>query len=254
MLSGGNTCSALDSLFHANNYLYFHDAINPPARRGAEVEFLVDALDLKPEMSLLDLGCGHGRHANILATHVREVTAVDRSTDFLAIAREEARRKGLDNIYFEEKDIRNIEYVQRFDRVVLANTIFGLFSDTENSHLLERTKTSLRRGGRLFVDVINRDTILTDFRPQAITQRGEDYLLEQLSFDPATGRMSNKRVYMRMGKAMEAPFSLKLYNFSEISLLLFNAGLRIVRAYEGWSGDPFTATSKKILLVAERID
>ena len=250
MQDGGNSLGALDELFSSKGYLYFHDAIYPPERRQIEVDFLVGALALTKSMRLLDAGCGHGRHSNRLSAHVAEILALDRNGEFLEVAKREADENGIRNIKYEQADIREIDFPSAFDRVVLANTIFGIFSDAENALLLRRLGSSLRPDGLLFFDVVNRDVILCGLQHHAITECSGDYLLDRLSFDPETGRMSNGRVYIRSGVATEAPFSLRVYNRSEISALLTQAGLKLVSAYDGWTGKPFNAQSKKILIVA----
>ncbi|MCU1399766.1 MAG: putative methyltransferase, partial [Acidimicrobiales bacterium] len=51
-----------------------------------EVEFLVGALDLRPGMRVLDVGCGPGRHAHALAELGIEVHGVDISQTFVDLA------------------------------------------------------------------------------------------------------------------------------------------------------------------------
>ena len=51
-----------------------------------EVEFLINQLELKPGMKLLDVGCGPGRHAHLLAKAGIEVLGIDISEEFIEIA------------------------------------------------------------------------------------------------------------------------------------------------------------------------
>src|SRR3954469_24093478 len=55
-----------------------------------EVDFLVDALELRPGMRVLDAGCGPGRHSLALARRGIAVVGVDASPDFVELARSEA--------------------------------------------------------------------------------------------------------------------------------------------------------------------
>ena len=75
-------------------------------------------LNLKPGMRVAELGCGWGGLALYLArTYDVHVTAVNISTEQLAIARQRAKDEGLsDRIDFLEQDYRALE--GQFDRVV----------------------------------------------------------------------------------------------------------------------------------------
>lgn len=55
-----------EAVFEPDDYLYFYaDAINEE-RTKKKIEFLVKELELDKPMKILDLACGHGRHANLL--------------------------------------------------------------------------------------------------------------------------------------------------------------------------------------------
>lgn len=54
-----------------------------------EVAFLVDTLDLTPGATVLDLGCGTGRHARGFAAHGVRVIGLDVAARFLAVAADE---------------------------------------------------------------------------------------------------------------------------------------------------------------------
>ena len=55
-----------------------------------EIDFLMDALRLRPGMRVLDVGCGPGRHAHELARRGLYVHGVDISERFVDLAREHA--------------------------------------------------------------------------------------------------------------------------------------------------------------------
>jgi cyclopropane fatty-acyl-phospholipid synthase-like methyltransferase len=56
-----------DAVFRADDYLYFYGDSLKDEYTEQEVEFLVRELGIRKRMSILDLACGHGRHANRLA-------------------------------------------------------------------------------------------------------------------------------------------------------------------------------------------
>ena len=57
---------------------------------------------LAPDQKVLEIGCGTGMTAILLAEHVQHLTACDYSSEMLAIAREKAAEAGVQNIDFEQ--------------------------------------------------------------------------------------------------------------------------------------------------------
>jgi SAM-dependent methyltransferase len=77
---------------HAPNYLQNCFTKNTVA----EVDFLIDALGLSAGASVLDVGCGTGRHAIELARRGYRVTGVDISAGMLEQAKKEAQAAGVE--------------------------------------------------------------------------------------------------------------------------------------------------------------
>ncbi|MBX7255915.1 MAG: class I SAM-dependent methyltransferase [Candidatus Hydrogenedentes bacterium] len=204
------------------------------------------------QTSLLDLACGHGRHGNALATDALRVVGVDRSAAFINLARDQVQSLGIDNAEYITADIHQIEFDAEFDRAILLNTVFGLASEEVDCQLFNRINRALKPAGLFCFDIINRDTIFVDFQPDHILERDGNFLLDRLTFDVETGRMTNERVYMRNGRTTHAPFSMRLYNYSEIKALLAGAGFRIARIFADWYATPMMWNSKKMVIIAEK--
>jgi SAM-dependent methyltransferase len=91
-----------------------------------EVGFLVDELQLRPGMRVLDVGCGPGRHALALARRGIEVVGVDISQRFIDLARASAAAEQL-RATFHRADARALEFIDDFDAVIsLCQGAFGL--------------------------------------------------------------------------------------------------------------------------------
>lgn len=101
-------------------------------------ERLLEAVELRPGMELLDVACGTG-HATIPAAREgARVTGLEPSPDLLAIARERAA-DAMVEIDWVEGDIRTLPFDEgRFDRVV---SVFGHTFWPDH----ERTAAELRR-------------------------------------------------------------------------------------------------------------
>jgi len=91
---------------------------------------------------------------------------------------------------------------------------------------------------------------MVDFQPDYIFEKEGNLLLDRCSFDARTGRMTNRRVYLKDGRQMNAHFSLRLYNYSEIAAFLAAANFKIIEAFADWHANPFGCKSKKIVIIA----
>ena len=126
----------------------------PPAQTARDVAFLQRQLPLPPYTKILDLCCGNGRHATAMAEIGYDVTGVDK--DEIAIAR--ASSTQVSSVKFVANDIR--EYLQcghQFDAVTIMWQSFGFFEPNGNRDLLGQIRDSLRPGGRLILDIYNRE-------------------------------------------------------------------------------------------------
>lgn len=89
--------------------------------------------------TILDLGCGTGGHAIILAKRGFEVVGVDRSQEMLEIARSKAMKEKL-SIEFIQGDITDIRLNRKFNAVI---SMFAVMSyQTTNSDIAKVCKTA----------------------------------------------------------------------------------------------------------------
>ena len=86
---------------------------------------------LRPDMDVLEFGCGTGGTAILHAPYVRQITAIDFSEAMLAIARGKAAAAGVGNVRFERADITSMTAPEgRYD-VVLGLSILHLLADKD---------------------------------------------------------------------------------------------------------------------------
>ncbi len=240
-----------EAVFEPKDYLYFYGDGLTEERTNREIEFLVKELELTKTMKILDLACGHGRHANRLAELGFDVTGVDINHGFLRIAKKGAKQKGV-KPQFIKQDMRKISFKEEFDRVILLFTSFGYFEDEENFRVLKNVARALKPGGLFCFDTFNRDAFLKNFLPYIVVEKGKDLMIDRISFDGTTGRVYNKRIIIRNGKRKDAPFFVRLYNPTEIMDLLNKAGLTIHKIYADWESKPFTTDSRRMIIIAKK--
>ncbi len=112
-----------------------------------EIEFLIASLGLEPGMRVLDVGCGPGRHAYLLAERGIEVHGVDISRRFVDLAREHAPAGAT----FERADARDLQFRAEFDAAIcLCQGAFGLMTaDGHDETVIAGISRALHMGGRL---------------------------------------------------------------------------------------------------------
>lgn len=240
-----------DAVFDPDDYLYFYKDVLTEERTKKEIDFLIRELELKTPMKILDLACGHGRHANKLAELGHDVTGVDITLGFLEIAKNEAMKLGVQVNYIHE-DMRKISFKEEFDRVLLLFTSFGYFEDEENLKVLENVANALKKEGLFCLDTINRDAFLKNFLPYIVTEKGNDLMIDRNIFDSITGRLYNKRIVIRNGIRKDKPFFVRLYTFPELKELLRKVGLEICRLYGDWDSNPFTNNSRRLIVISRK--
>ena len=128
----------------------FHRGYDPE-QTIEEVEFLARVLPLG---RVLDACCGCGRHVAGLAARGFEVVGLEREPEVVA----EARGLGLDVRELDVRDIGEVEGL--FDGAICMWASFGFLDEAGNDRLLAGLAAKLRPGGRLVLDVHNRDFFL----------------------------------------------------------------------------------------------
>jgi ubiquinone/menaquinone biosynthesis C-methylase UbiE len=245
----------LTALYDAENYIYFnYDLFLNEEKTGLEIQFLNKHLDFDKTHKILDLACGHGRHAGGISPEVGWIVGVDNNKDFLELAEDNAKKQNLHNVTYIQNDMRKIQFKDEFNRVILLSTAFGFFCDSDNLKVLININHSLKQNGLLCFDIINRDNSLVNFEPHWVVEKDNNYLIDRCTFDPLTGRMLNRRIYIKDGIITHAPFFTRIYNYSEINILLKCAKLQIVKVFADWNGTKFDQSSKKMVIIAKKIE
>ncbi|MCK4400795.1 class I SAM-dependent methyltransferase [bacterium] len=240
-----------EAVFEPDDYLYFYESVLTEDKTKRQIDFLVKELELNKPVRILDLACGHGRHANLLAKLGHSVTGVDITSSFLEIAKKNAKQRGV-NVKYIHEDMRKISFTEEFDRVISLFTSFGYFEDEENFKVLRNAARALKPGGLFCLDITNHDVILSHFLPYTIKEKGDDLMIDRNTFDSVTGRMYTKRIVIRDGKRKDKPFFIRHYTPGEIRDLLSKAGFGIYKMYGDWNANPITSDSGRMIIIAKK--
>jgi SAM-dependent methyltransferase len=228
----------------------------PPTRQqvARQVDFLEASLGIERGATVLDVGCGLGTQALELSRRGMLVVGLDLSLPMITRAAEEAQQNGL-KINFLHTDIREIEFEGTFDAVICLGTTFGFFDDDSNRDVLARLHNALRPGGRLLLDVVNRDYVLAS-QPNLVWFQGDECVcMEESDFNYFSSRLIVKRTMMQEnGAQSEAEYSIRLYALHEIGKMMGQVGFRVleVSGHEATRGVFFGVHSQRQIILAER--
>jgi D-alanine-D-alanine ligase len=194
-----------------------------------EVNRFIELLQLSPDDSLLDLCCGHGRHAIEIARRgFRHVTGLDRSRYLVRKAREAARKESLP-VRFREGDCRRLPYSARsFDAVLFAGNSFGYFDTTEdNAKVLREIARVLRNDGLLLLDVVDAEFLREHFSPRSWEWLdNRHFVCRERTLSPDGSRLFSREVITNTEQGVLADqfYAEYLYGADELNQLLLEAG------------------------------
>jgi SAM-dependent methyltransferase len=234
-------------------YLREYEPLFAPERDRREVARLIDLLGLPDGSRVLDVPCGQGRHAHLLAEAGFDVDGFDYSAALLA----RARRRGVGHrLRYTRGDMRRLpaRWGGRFDAVVNLFTSFGFFVDpADDARTAAEFARVLRPGGVLVWHGASRDGVVAHFVARDWwTTRDGALVAHERRFDPLAGVLTVRATWRGRPGGGEREYRIRLYTATRLAELLAAAGLVVERAFDGWRERPLTRRSGEMLLVARK--
>lgn len=216
------------------------------------IAFLEETMLLNKCSSILDLGCGRGRHSINLAKKGYQVKGIDLSGEAIKTATSKASELGLDNVEFEVRDMRN-PLPQTFDAIVNLFTTFGYFkSDNENALVLDSVVKMLKEEGIFVLDYLNAERVRRNYEPE---EEGEFHGIHyQIRRYVQNGAIHKDIVFSGDGLSDPRKYSerVKLYGYEWFKSEMAKRNLQILDVngdYEGGDFDP--ETSPRLLIISK---
>ena len=202
-----------------------------------------------PGGELLDVPCGFGRHAIPLARAGYRTVGVDRSQVLLDEAR--SRTGGEVSPEFVRADYRELPFADSsFDAALNLFTSIGYLGDEEDTRALAEIGRVLRPGGRLVVETMHRDRLVTLGTDRSWHLLGEGRLmLEQSTFDHASGvAQTTQTAISAAGERESRTWSIRVYTATELVTMLDRAGFAEAKCFGDLEGGPLGARTRLVIV------
>ena len=228
-------------------------------RTELEVNGIIGYCNLGDENSVMDCPCGYGRHSFGLASQELNVLGVDINEHFLSLGIEKKKKLNIDNLSFMKKDMRDIDFSNKFKAVINMFYSFGFFENEEDDILSIRNfYNSLEKGGKFLMHThVTKDRLISGDLKNKQTRKlksGNDLQLIRY-YNKETKREDGEwKIVSRDGEVLESltPYSMRIYSDKEFSEMCLSVGFSKVSVYGGWNYEEYTKDSPEMIIVAEK--
>ena len=147
--TSGEWVSLADPMFEAARLAQVYDPLDPDRSDLDTYLAIVEELGAR---RVLDIGCGTGTFACLLASHGVEVTVIDPARASLDVAR---RKPGADQVRWVHGDVTQLPPLRADLATMMANVAQVFLTGEEWLETLRRARAALRPGGHLVLEPRN---------------------------------------------------------------------------------------------------
>jgi SAM-dependent methyltransferase len=217
-----------------------------------EVQFLLETMNLSQGSTLLDVGCGTGRHSVGLAQAGYQVTGVDISDAMLQKA---AERAAAANVSLTLHQVNMAEYVpgQQFDAAIClcegALCLLGSVDDpySRDEQVLYKIAQSLKPGAPFITTILNGCRMIREISDTDVASG---------RFDPVTMVEQNEMEVETAAGIQKIRVRERLYTPAEFVGMMQRAGFVVEHVWSGsagaWKRMPMELDEMEFMVVARK--
>ncbi len=206
--------------------------------------------DFRKGTPILDLACGTGRHAFVLARKGYSVVAADLSAKLLSLALEEAPPLQKPPA-FVRADMRTLPFNSSFGAVLQLFTAFGYFPDeAQDEQVIQQVCNALLPAGWYMLDFLNSHEVRRNIIPFSETKSEDGSITQERSI---RGNRVEKRITIRQREDVELfTESVRLYSPDELRHMLVTNGFSVRHVAGSYDGSEFVKTSPRCILFSKK--
>jgi SAM-dependent methyltransferase len=219
--------------------------------------FIHALLGAREGMTILDVGCGDGRHAVELAKLGARVLGVDNSLALLLAAAQnkEAAELADGQVDFIHGDMRRLPRDREFDAVICVGTTLGYFEEEQNWLCLQEMYDRLAPGGRMLVHVFNRDFVAPHLPSRSWWQGKRCMVIDEAEMNFFANRLRvHRTVIFDDGRQYEHHMFMRAYTVQDLGKAISQLGMRVIEVSgsRDTRGRFYGSASPDIWIVAEK--
>ena len=198
-----------------------------------EVDFMEKEINYNKDISILDIGCGTGRHSIELARRGYLVTGIDLSDAQLKKARLNAAATNVE-VKFIKADARKLSFYNQFDLVIMVcEGAFPLMeTDEMNFSILQNAANALKERGTFIFTTLNGLFPLFNSVKDFINQNKNNEISKENTFDLMTFRDHSEYEHVDDdGNKKMLKCNERYYVPSEITWLLKTLGFKSIEIF-----------------------
>ncbi len=242
------------AVYRRGPYLRFSERVAQDGLPG-----LLDSLDFHPK-KILDVACGEGTFAVLMAEAGYDLTGVDQSPEMIRLARSRAKEAAV-SVDFRAADMRSLSFQGEFDLVTcLFDSLNYLLAVKDLQEAFLSAYRALRPGGWYLFDMNTIYGLAVDWMRQKtyIQNENNDFIeLHRQDFDYENLIATMEvMVFQRQGDLWERFVELhqeRGYPLGDIQFLLTQAGFEVLEMYGRLSKrTAVTTTSPRVWFLAKK--
>ncbi|MCF6318880.1 MAG: class I SAM-dependent methyltransferase [Proteobacteria bacterium] len=203
--------------------------------------------------SVLDLGCGPGRHCLAFAKMGYTVTGVDMSQFLLSKAKSKSKEMSLE-IDFIQADMLDFKTDKKQDLIVNMFNSFGYFNTPEkNQQVINHAYNNLNKTGTFVIDTVGKETLARNIEPVHLSEYSNgDLRIERPLLIDNLQVFSNQWILISGDKAFKRSYQHYVYTPIELTNMCRQAGFDSIHIYGSLSGEAYDLDSDRLVVVAEK--
>lgn len=208
---------------------------------------LVQHLELKNDVKILDLACGKGRHSLELNHLGFSVTGIDLSQQSIKSAKIFENEK----LKFYVGDMRTVHFENTFDAIFNLFTSFGYFeTEQENFSVFDAVYKQLKNEGIFVFDYLNEKFVKNTFIE--FEEKNIDNLIFKIHKKIENDLVIKEIKFEDEGKSYQFFEKVRLFDFKKINSQLKNKNFKVISTFGTYNLDEYSENSPRMIIIAKK--